>query len=129
MVQRSIRITTKPRWGAACCAPTNSSPGVVSAHATGLVGWALIVYVYVFGVDHVFRLFAGRSAACRARSVATCARTCGVGLCGARGFVGLVENFRDLMQRLLQVFRRRAQARYAAFGDGFPRVFDRVFDG
>ncbi len=33
---------------------------------TRLVGWALVVYVYVFGVDHVFRLFAGWRAACGA---------------------------------------------------------------
>src|SRR5271168_650695 len=94
-----------------------------SSVSTGLVGWALVVYVYVLGVDYVFRLFAGRSAArCTrcARSVSTCSRTRRVGLGCACGFVGLVENFRDLMQRLLQVLGSRAQPRHAAFRYGFP---------
>src|SRR5690348_1719108 len=96
--------------------------------ALASVGALLVIDVDVFGIDHVRGLFTGalflRTGPGRAgASAGSCRLTRGGGL--AR----LVERFRELVQRTLDVLGRGAQARSAAFVHGFLGVFESFLSG
>src|SRR5437588_6681304 len=102
-----------------CCAPAIA--------ASTLIRPLRLVHVHILGVDHIARLLLLRAARARRRTPASSSARRASLPCRTRRLGRLVQLLGDLVQRTLDVFRRRPQPRHAAFVDGLLRVFDGLF--